>query len=61
MEPHIAARGDLKWEYHINETPRDLWTTEGIRPPPFRSAEEKVWAREDRPLAWENGELKGKL
>jgi len=35
--------------------------TEGIRPPPFGSAEEKVWAKEDRPLAWKNGELKGKL
>ena len=61
LEPHIAARGDLNWEYHINESARDLWKTQGINPPPHDSEEEKIWAREDKPLAWENGELKTKL
>ncbi|MCJ1224667.1 hypothetical protein MMC12_001312 [Toensbergia leucococca] len=61
LAPHIAARGDLRWEYHINDTPRDLWKIQGMVPPPWKSAEEKVWAEKGVALAWEDGELKGKM
>ncbi|MCJ1464850.1 hypothetical protein MMC07_003465 [Pseudocyphellaria aurata] len=54
LAPHIAARGNLDWEYHVLETPRDLWKIQGIAPPPFRSSEEKVWARENKATPWEN-------
>ncbi|MCJ1260531.1 hypothetical protein MMC22_000392 [Lobaria immixta] len=53
LAPHIAARGDLDWEYNIVEAPRDLWKIQGIAPPPFKSAEEKVWARENKATPWE--------
>lgn len=53
LAPHIAAREDLDWEYHVVETPRDLWKIQGIVPPPSRSAEEKLWARENKAIPWE--------
>lgn len=61
LAPHIEARGGLNWEYHIQETPRDLWKIQGFAPPPFRSLEEKLWSKENKALAWENGELKDEL
>jgi phenylpyruvate tautomerase PptA (4-oxalocrotonate tautomerase family) len=48
IHPHVRDRG-LDWEFHIDETPVDLWTIQGMRPPDTGSAEEQRWARENRP------------
>jgi glyoxylase-like metal-dependent hydrolase (beta-lactamase superfamily II)/phenylpyruvate tautomerase PptA (4-oxalocrotonate tautomerase family) len=48
IHPFVGGRG-LDWEIHIDETPRDLWTIQGMRPPDPGSAEEQRWARENRP------------
>ena len=48
IHPFIRDRG-LDWEIHIDETPRDLWTIQGMRPPDEGSAEEQRWARDNRP------------
>lgn len=48
IHPFVRDRG-LDWEIHIDETPRDLWTVQGMRPPDEGSAEELRWARENRP------------
>ena len=48
IHPYVRERG-LDWEIHIDETPRDLWTIQGMRPPDEGSAEEQRWARENRP------------
>ena len=48
IHPFVRDRG-LDWEIHIDETPRDFWTIQGMRPPEEGSAEEQRWARENRP------------
>lgn len=48
LAPYTSERG-LYYEFHIDETPRDLWMTDGIWPPPAESEAERRWARENRP------------
>ncbi len=48
IDPFVKDRG-FEWELHIDETPRDLWTVQGMFPPPSGSEEEQRWARENRP------------
>ena len=51
--PFVGGRG-FDWEFHIDETPFDLWSIQGFPPPPPNSEEEKMWARENRPSEWRN-------
>jgi phenylpyruvate tautomerase PptA (4-oxalocrotonate tautomerase family) len=48
LEPYLAER-KLRWEMHVDETPFDLWTIQGIRPPKPDSEDEKRWIAEDKP------------
>jgi phenylpyruvate tautomerase PptA (4-oxalocrotonate tautomerase family) len=48
LAPFIRDRG-LDWEYHIDETPFDLWSIQGFRPPTKGSDDEARWIRENRP------------
>jgi phenylpyruvate tautomerase PptA (4-oxalocrotonate tautomerase family) len=48
LAPFVRDRG-LDWEIHIDETPRELWTVNGLTPPPTESDEERRWAEENRP------------
>jgi hypothetical protein len=52
LVPFMAER-DLGWELHIDETPMDLWSIQGLRPPPPDSAAERRWIRENRPSPYE--------
>ena len=52
LVPHIKDRG-FDWEWHIDETPIDLWRTQGLVPPPPESDMEKLWAKENRPVPYE--------
>lgn len=36
------------WEYHIEETNRDLWKIQGLVPPLPGSDEEKIWAGQNK-------------
>ncbi|KAA8644985.1 hypothetical protein EYZ11_008715 [Aspergillus tanneri] len=54
LKPHIIDKG-WDFEYHVDETDRRLWKINGIIPPPFRSEEEKIWSRENRPVPYEGG------
>ncbi|GJC87284.1 hypothetical protein ColLi_10122 [Colletotrichum liriopes] len=56
LKPHIADKG-YDWEYHIDETDKRLWRVNGLPAPPFESEEEKIWARENRPVPWEKHSL----
>ena len=40
LAPFIADRG-LNWELHFDETPFDLWTIQGLKPPSANSEAEK--------------------
>ncbi len=33
IKPHVADKG-YDWEFHIDETPRELWKINGFIPPP---------------------------
>lgn len=44
--------GSIRWEIHIEETPRELWRIDGLVPPDPHTEEEKMWVREDRPVKY---------
>ena len=48
IAPFIKDRG-FDWGLHIDETPFDLWTVQGIRPPRAGTEDEKRWISENRP------------
>jgi len=48
---HAAPRG-LYYEFHVDETPRELWMVDGLEPPPFGSRAEAVWAARNSPAPW---------
>ena len=48
LAPLVKDRG-LDWEFHIDETSFELWSIQGIRPPPADSPDEKRWIAENRP------------
>jgi hypothetical protein len=51
MAPHTLDRG-LYLEFHVDESPRDLWMLAGMRPPDPGTEVEKLWARENRPVPY---------
>ena len=56
LKPHVADKG-YDWEFHIDETERRLWKINGMFPPPFKSEEEKIWAKENRAVPLQKGNL----
>jgi phenylpyruvate tautomerase PptA (4-oxalocrotonate tautomerase family) len=50
--PFVKDRG-YDWEIHIDETPIDFWTVQGLVPPPAESEAERLWARENRPVPYD--------
>jgi 4-oxalocrotonate tautomerase family enzyme len=46
IEPFAAGKG-LRWEFHVDETPRELWMIDGSVPPPGGSEAEQLWAKEN--------------
>lgn len=53
LEPFTKDRG-YDWEIHVDETPVDLWRTQGFVPPPAESAEEKKWADDNKASPWQD-------
>ncbi|WP_214318212.1 tautomerase family protein [Nonomuraea sediminis] len=51
MLPYTRDRG-LHWEFHIDETPQDLWMIAGLWPPASGSETEQTWARENEPTPY---------
>jgi hypothetical protein len=47
VDPFVRERG-YAWEIHIDETPIELWSIEGMKPPAPGSDWEKRWAQENR-------------
>jgi len=52
LKPHVIDRGYVS-EFHVDETDRRLWKINGLIPPPFKSEEEKLWAKENRAVVYE--------
>ncbi|MDX3452055.1 tautomerase family protein [Streptomyces sp. ME02-8801-2C] len=52
LAPFVKDRG-YDWEIHIDESPMDLWRTQGLVPPPPESDVEKLWAKENRAIPHE--------
>ena len=51
LNPFTRERG-YRWEIHIDQTPIDFWTIQGMKPPDPNSEAEKHWVKEDRPSAY---------
>lgn len=52
LDPFVAQRG-LRWELHVDETPLELWTVNGLNPPPPNSPAELKWRAENRATPYE--------
>lgn len=52
--PWVSDRG-LDYEVHVDETPRALWSVQGLRPPEWRSDDEKQWYQDNRPSPTADG------
>ena len=51
LTPFMDDRG-LDWELHIDETSRELWLIQGMRPPGPGPPEEKLWAERNEPVPY---------
>lgn len=51
LKPHLEDKG-YTWEYHVIETDRRYWRTDGMVPPQHNTEEEKVWARENKAVPY---------
>lgn len=47
VAPFIRERG-LDWEFHVDETPFELWTIQGFRPPRAGTEDEQRWMTENK-------------
>ena len=52
IKPWTQDKG-YDWEYHFDETDRELWKVQGIAPPETRSEAEAFWAQQGRPVPFE--------
>ena len=52
LDPYVAGRG-LRWELHVDETPFELWTINGHKPPLPNTQAELRWRAENRPAAYD--------
>lgn len=48
IAPYVTDRG-LSSEVQIAELPADLWTFDGLVPPPMESVAEKRWKADNKP------------
>lgn len=60
IAPFVKERG-YDWEFHVDETPLDLWGVQGEIPPPFESVAEKRWIRDNKASPYTLGETIGPL
>ncbi|MEO7351292.1 MAG: tautomerase family protein [Marmoricola sp.] len=51
VAPYTKDRG-LYSEFHVDETPRELWMVDGLEPPPFGSTAEGLWAEKNCPVPY---------
>ncbi|KAL1629740.1 hypothetical protein SLS56_005263 [Neofusicoccum ribis] len=47
LKPHIADKG-YDWEYHGQETDRELWKIQGMVPPDRDTEAERLWVKENK-------------
>lgn len=45
LQPFMDDHPGLQWEFHADETPRELWMINGLVPPPSHSEAEKAWSQ----------------
>jgi phenylpyruvate tautomerase PptA (4-oxalocrotonate tautomerase family) len=52
VTPFIEVKS-FRWEAHVDETETELWTIQGLKPPPEGSEAEKRWFAENRPSKYQ--------
>ena len=55
IKPWVGDRG-YDWEFTITEPPFDLWSLQGIVPPPFESHAERRWIEENKATPYTQAE-----
>ena len=56
VAPYVRDRG-FDWEIQIDEPPADLWTLQGLIPPPFQSIAETRWFEENKASPYSRDEM----
>ncbi|WP_040976957.1 tautomerase family protein [Necropsobacter massiliensis] len=51
LKPYVEDRG-YRWELHIGETPIELWTVNGFKPPMPGTDGERKWREENQASAY---------
>lgn len=51
LDPYVAQRG-YRWELHVGETPKSLWTVNGYIPPDLDSEAGQRWRQENKASAY---------
>jgi phenylpyruvate tautomerase PptA (4-oxalocrotonate tautomerase family) len=54
VEP-LFTELDIRWEFHVDETTRDLWLIQGLVPPLANTETETKWKLENEPTPYEVG------
>jgi len=52
IAPWVRDRG-FDWEVHVDETPQELWRTQGLTPPAAGSDGERLWAEKNRAVPYD--------
>lgn len=52
LKPYVSDRG-YRWELHVDETPFELWTVNGFKPPKPNTPAEIQWRKENKPSAYD--------
>ncbi len=52
LKPHTEDKG-YDWEFHVDETSKELWRIQGLRAPPVGSEPFKLWVKENKAIPWE--------
>lgn len=55
IAPWVKDRG-YDWEFNITEPPADLWSLQGLIPPPFESVAERRWVLENKATPYTQAE-----
>ncbi|ANB77059.1 tautomerase family protein [Paraburkholderia phytofirmans] len=58
IEPMFKELG-ISWEFHVDETSRDLWLIQGLVPPMPNTEQEVKWKTENKPSPYEVDTIAG--
>ncbi|KAH8889327.1 hypothetical protein GQ53DRAFT_843007 [Thozetella sp. PMI_491] len=53
LTPLLQGKG-YDWEFHVDETSKNMWRVQGLRAPEVGSEPFKLWVQENKAVPWED-------